>query len=106
MRAADADTDEAPAGKGEFARTDLLLCAEATRAVLRDALLVGCGVDAQNLPHARHAEALHAMARRSDPARIAQAIDLISQFEYRLTFSPSPKIAWTALMVEAAGLLG
>ena len=104
------DEDAAPADgqpntRGELARKDLVMCAEATRAVLRDALLVACGVDVAALPYARHGVALVALARRSDATRIAQAIDVIGQFEAKLTLNPNVKLAWTALMIEVAAKL-
>ncbi len=99
-----AEADEEPAartGKTALTREDLQWLLDVLRAVLRDVVLCGTGIDAASLPHARHAAALHAMANRCDIGRIVAVVDACQQLEQRMGINPNPRLALSALLVEA-----
>lgn len=99
-----ADPGEEGAGRGaknNLTRDDLQWLLDVLRAVLRDVVLCGAGIDAATLPHARHAQALEAMANRCDPREIMAAISDCQQLEQRMAINPSPRLAAVALLAQA-----
>ena len=89
-------------GKGkDITRADLPWILEIVRTAWRDALLVAHGTDARTLPHARAHVALQALADRADAGKLIAAIDAAQKVEERLNLNPNPKLALTALLVEA-----
>ena len=89
------------AAKTTFSRDDLQWLLDVLRAVLRDVVLCGAGIDAATLPHARHADAVHAMATRCDPREIAATITDCQVLEQRMAINPSPRLAAAALLAQA-----
>ncbi|MBM4343634.1 MAG: DNA polymerase III subunit delta' [Deltaproteobacteria bacterium] len=100
-----APTEEKKSRSNELSRDDLSLVGESMRAVLRDALLVACGVDADGLPHARHKAALLALASRCDPKQIADVLDQLLVFERALAGNANTKLAWAAMITRAGQTL-
>ena len=95
--------------KRRVARLDreaLVWVVDAVRLVLRDAMLVAGGIDAEGLPHGRHAVALRELAARADAGRIVRAIEACEKLEQRFVYNPNPRLALEAVLVEAAQVLG
>ncbi len=105
MPDASAGGDEKKPKSTELSRDDLRLVAESMRAVLRDALLVACGVDADGLPHARHKAALLGLASRTDPKQIAEVVEQLLGFERALVGNANVKLAWAAMITRAGQTL-
>ncbi len=100
-----APTEEKKLKSNELSRDELQLVAESMRAVLRDALLVACGLDADTLPHARHKPGLLALASRCDPKQISDVVDQLLGFERALAGNANAKLAWAAMITRAGQTL-
>ncbi len=94
--------DEGDAKGKDLVRADLPWILEILRSAWRDALMVATGMPADALPHARVAIGLRALALRVDAGRIVAAIDATQKLEDKLVLNPNPKLAMTAVLVEAA----
>ncbi len=86
----------------DLVRADLPWILEILRSAWRDALMVATGMAAETLPHARVAADLRALAQRVDAGRLVAAIDATQRLEDKLVLNPNPKLAMTAVLVEAA----
>ncbi len=103
----DADADPNPeAGTGSkgkgLDRERLLVCLDLLRAVLRDAVLIGAGIDATSLPHAPWAAALQGLARRVGVEPLASAIEELERTEAASVYNPSPQLALEATLAAMA----
>ena len=94
--------EETEAKGKDLVRADLPWILEILRSAWRDALLVATGIPAETLPHARVAADLRALAQRVDPGRLVAAIDATQRLEDRLVLNPHPRLAMTAVLVDAA----
>ncbi len=94
--------DEGDAKGKDLVRADLPWILEILRSVWRDALMVATGMPAESLPHARSATGLRALAARVEPGKLVAAIDATQRLEDKLVLNPNPKLAMTAVLVEAA----
>ena len=94
--------EDADAKGKDIVRSDLPWILEILRSAWRDALMVSTGLPAASLPHARVAADLQALADRAPAGRIVAAIEATQRLEDRLVFNPHPRLAMTAVLVEAA----
>ncbi len=94
--------DESDAKGKDLVRADLPWILEILRSAWRDALMVATGMSAESLPHARVASGLRALAQRVDAGRLVAAIDATQRLEDKLVLNPNPKLAMTAVLVDAA----
>ncbi len=94
--------DDVEAKGKDLVRADLPWILEILRSAWRDALMVATGMPAESLPHARVAVGLRTLAHRVDAGRIVAAIDATQRLEDKLVLNPNPKLAMTAVLVEAA----
>ncbi len=92
-------------GPARLDREALAWAVDAVRLVLRDAMLVAGGLDADSLPHARYATELRALAARADVGRIVHAIEACERLERRFVYNPNTRLALESVLVEAAQAL-
>jgi len=77
----------------------LVLVLDVLRGVLRDAFLMGQGVDPARLPTGGDAARLHTLAVSLGPERIADAIARVTDTEASLRTNPNPRLALEALLL-------
>ncbi len=75
------------------------------RAVFRDVMLAAAGVNVEDLPHARYAESIMAMAERVRAREVADVITALDRLEDDLAYNPNPRVALEAQLVSAAATL-
>jgi DNA polymerase-3 subunit delta' len=93
-------------GPARLDREALSWAVDAVRLVLRDAMLVASGIDAEDLPHARYAVELRALVARSDARSVVKAIEACERLERRYVYNPNTRLALESVLVEAARALG
>ena len=86
-------------------REKLAWALDVIRAVLRDVMVAGAGIDVDTLPHAMFARPLSAMAERVEPRDVAAVLGDIDHLEEELVYNPNPRIALQAALVGAASQL-
>ncbi len=92
-------------GPTRLDREGLVWAVDAVRLVLRDAVLVASGIDPEDLPHARYAADLRALAARTDARSIIGAIEACERLERRYVYNPNTRLSLESVLVEAARAL-
>ncbi len=86
-------------------RDGLAWAVDALRAILRDAMLIGAGVDPSRLPHVRYRDQLEKLAARVDGGALCDVIDSCQAMDDRMVINPNPRLALEALLVSAGDRL-